>query len=114
MLTIYHNPRCSKSRQALALLQERDVALQIVRYLETPPSAKTIKALLKQLDMSAKELLRRGEAVYKELNLGRKDIAESELIAAMVQHPILIERPIITDGKRAVIGRPPDNVEKLL
>lgn len=114
MFTIYHNPRCSKSRQTLALLQERDVELQVIHYLDTPPDAQTLKSLLQQLGISARELLRTKEPPYRELQLGREDIGEDELIAAMVQHPILIERPIVSDGKRAIIGRPPENVEALL
>lgn len=113
VFTIYHNPRCSKSRLTLALLEERGVEFQVVHYLENPPDAGALRLLLQQLGVSAKELMRSGESVYKELQLGRAGVSEDELITAMVQNPILIERPIVSDGKRAVIGRPPENLEGL-
>lgn len=112
--TFYHNPRCSKSRQTLALLQEHGVTPQIVLYLETPPSASQLKALLGALELPARELLRRSEEAYRTLGLANTDLTEDELIQAMVKHPKLIERPIVTVGKRAVLGRPPENVLSLL
>ena len=108
MFTIYHNPRCSKSRQTLALLEERGMEFQVVLYLENPPSAAVLRDLLRQLGLPARDLLRKGEAVYKELSLGDEGLSEDELVAAMVQNPILIERPIVSDGTRAVIARSPE------
>ncbi|MGC4088224.1 MAG: arsenate reductase (glutaredoxin) [Polyangiaceae bacterium] len=114
MITLYHNPRCSKSREALALLEAQGQAPRIVRYLETPPDAATLKSLLKSLGISARELLRSKEPEYTELGLDDSKLSETKLIAAMVAHPRLIERPIAVDGKRAVIGRPPEKVLELL
>jgi arsenate reductase (glutaredoxin) len=113
-VTIYHNPRCSKSRQTLALLEERGIAPTVVHYLETPPDAAQLKALLRQLGSSARQLLRSGEPAYRELGLNDPSLSEDALIAAMVAHPILIERPIVVTDKGAVLGRPPDNVLKVL
>ncbi|MGH8492603.1 MAG: arsenate reductase (glutaredoxin) [Moraxellaceae bacterium] len=114
MITFYHNPRCSKSREALALLESKGQTPHIVRYLETPPDAATLKTLLKTLGLTARELLRKKEAEYAELGLDDSSLSEAQLIAAMVAHPRLIERPIAIDGKRAVIGRPPEKVLELL
>lgn len=112
-LTLYHNPRCSKSRQALALLQERGIQPQIVLYLEQPPTQAQLRQLLTKLGCSARELLRKGEDIYKELGLADSSLSDAQLIAAMVEHPKLIERPIAVLGDRAVIGRPPENVLEL-
>lgn len=114
MITLYHNPRCSKSREALALLEAKGQEPRIVRYLDTPPDAATLKNLLKSLGISARELLRSKEPEYTELGLDDPKLSEAKLIAAMVAHPRLIERPIAVDGKRAVIGRPPEKVLELL
>lgn len=111
--TIYHNPRCSKSRNTLSLLEENGVAPRIVLYLDTPPDADGIKELLAKLGLSAAQLLRRGEADYKACGLGA-DSSEEEIITAMTTHPKLIERPIVVSGRRAVLGRPPENVLELL
>lgn len=111
--TIYHNPRCSKSRNTLALLEENGINPKVVLYLETPPDAGQLKGLLAKLGISAAELVRRGEADYKACGLSR-DSSEEELIAAMAQYPKLIERPIVVKGKRAVLGRPPENVLGLI
>lgn len=114
MITIYHNPRCSKSRAALELLASRGLTPDIVHYLDTPPDAATLRKLLKQLGLPARALLRQKEAEYTELGLSDPTLSDAALIAAMVTHPRLIERPIATDGRRAVIGRPPENVLELL
>ncbi len=108
-ITIYHNPRCSKSRQTLALLEEQGVTPEIVLYLESPPSRATLKGLIKKLGLSSvREMMRRKEAPYKELSLA--DASEARLIDAMAENPILIERPIVVNGDKAAIGRPPENV----
>ncbi len=111
-LYFYHNPRCSKSRAALALLEARGIKPELRLYLEQAPSAAEIRALLKALQMPARDLIRRGEALYKTLALADAD--EETLIAAIANHPILLERPILSNGKQAQIGRPPENVLKLL
>jgi len=111
--TIYHNPRCSKSRNTLALLKEKGIDPQVVLYLETPPNPEQLKSLLGKLGLSAAELVRRSEDAYKSCGLG-KDSSEEELISAMAAHPKLIERPIVVKGSRAVLGRPPENVLELI
>lgn len=111
--TIYHNPRCSKSRQTLELLEQQGINPEIVRYLETPPDAATLVDLLERLDLSARELMRKGEDPYKELNLANPDLSEAQLVQAMVDYPKLIERPIVIHDGKAVIGRPPERVLEL-
>ena len=113
-VTIYHNPRCSKSRQTFALLEEKGVEFEVVEYLKTPPDAATIKNLLFMLGLSPRELMRKGEKVYKENNLADKSLSDDQLIEAMVEHPILIERPIVVSGGKAAIGRPPESVLEIL
>lgn len=113
-LTLYHNPRCSKSRGALELLEARGLAPTIVRYLETPPDAATLKRLLGQLGIAPRQLLRSGEDEYKALDLANPALSDAQLIDAMVQHPKLIERPILVAGDKAVIGRPPEKVLEIL
>lgn len=113
-LTLYHNPRCSKSRGALELLQARGLEPQVVRYLETPPNADELKTLLGQLGLNARALLRTGEDEYKALGLDDTSLTEQQLIEAMAEHPKLIERPILVVGERAVIGRPPEKILELL
>jgi arsenate reductase len=112
-VTLYHNPRCSKSRSTLALLQDNGIEPKIVLYLETPPDSSEIKALLKKLGISAAELVRCGEDEYKACGLS-KDSSAADCIAAMVKYPKLIERPIVVRGNKAVLGRPPENVLALL
>ncbi|MGE0151256.1 MAG: arsenate reductase (glutaredoxin) [Reyranellaceae bacterium] len=112
-LTIYHNPRCSKSRQTLALLEEKGVRPRVVEYLKTPPDPATLAKLAAALG-GARAMLRQGEKEYAELGLADAKKTEQALLQAMHRHPILIERPIVTDGKRAVIGRPPEAVLALL
>jgi arsenate reductase (glutaredoxin) len=112
-VTIYHNPKCSKSRATLALLAERGVEPKIVEYLKTPPTAAELSALVAKLEIEPEQLVRKGEEIYKKEYAG-KTLSASQWIAAMVRHPILIERPIVVVGKRAVLGRPPENVNELL
>ena len=112
--TIFHNPRCSKSRQTLALLQANGIEPEIRLYLDHPPSPKELTLLLKQLGMNAPDLLRKGEAVYKELNLKNSPLSEDQLIKTMCEHPKLIERPIVIHSNKAVVGRPPENVLELI
>lgn len=113
-VTIYHNPRCSKSRQTLALLEERGIEPEIVLYLENPPSRSELKSIAEKLKLSsAREMMRAKEAPYEELTL--KDVtAEDALFDAMAEHPVLIERPIVVNGERAAIGRPPGTVLDIL
>lgn len=114
MLTIYHNPRCSKSRAALALLEERGESPRVIEYLKTPPDAKELKAILKALGKAPRELIRKGEAVYKDLGLADPALTDAALIEAMVENPILIERPIVVNGEKAALGRPPEAVLEIL
>jgi len=115
MVSIYHNPRCSKSRETLALLQERGIEPDVVLYLETPPDVPTLKRLLKQLGMhSARELMRRKEDLYQELALADSALSEVQLLQAMVDHPKLIERPIVIKGEQARMGRPPEAVLEII
>ncbi|MDR2306096.1 MAG: arsenate reductase (glutaredoxin) [Paucimonas sp.] len=113
-LTLYHNPRCSKSRGALELLEARGLAPTIVRYLETPLDAATLERLLGKLGIAPRQLLRSGEDEYKTLELANPALTDAQLIDAMVQHPKLIERPILVAGDKAVIGRPPEKVLEIL
>ena len=113
-LTLYHNPRCSKSRGALELLEARGLAPTVVHYLETPPSAAELRALLAKLGLSARQLLRSGEDEYQTLNLADASLSEAQLIDAMVAHPKLIERPILVAGDKAAVGRPPEKVLEIL
>jgi arsenate reductase len=112
-VTIYHNPRCSKSRNTLALLEEHGVQPKIVLYLETPPGAPELTGLLKKLGITAGQLVRRGEEDYKASGLD-KHSSDAQILAAMVKFPKLIERPIVVSGNRAVLGRPPENVLELI
>ena len=108
--TIYHNPRCSKSRQTLALLEERGIGPRVVEYLKTPPSAAELKTILKKLGLRPRDLMRKGEPLYAELELKDRELDDDALIALMVANPILIERPIVVSGGKAAIGRPPESV----
>ena len=113
-VTIYHNPRCSKSRQTLALLEEHGITPQVVLYLDSPPDEKTIRNLLGKLNFtSAHDLVRTSEADYKAAGLSR-DASSDDIIRAMVRAPKLIERPIVVKGRKAVLGRPPENVLDLI
>ncbi|MGM0629764.1 MAG: arsenate reductase (glutaredoxin) [Pseudomonadota bacterium] len=112
-VTIYHNPRCSKSRQTLELLQQNNIEPEVVEYLKTPPNAAELKDILTKLNLSAEQLMRKKESIYKELGLaGVTD--EDELITAMINNPKLIERPIVIAGDKAAIGRPPEAVLDIL
>jgi arsenate reductase len=111
--TIYHNPKCSKSRATLELLAQRGVDAVVIEYLKTPPTAGELAALVAKLGIEPEQLVRKGEDVYKQHYAG-KQLSAEQWLAAMVKHPILIERPIVVVGKRAVLGRPPENVEELL
>lgn len=110
MTTIYHNPRCSKSRQTLALLEEKGVEPDVVLYLKEPPSPEQIADLLGQLGLSARELMRTGEDLYKEHQLDDASLTEQDLIQAMSEHPRLIQRPIVVHDGKAALGRPPEQV----
>jgi len=111
--TLYHNPRCSKSRAVLALLEERNIDVEIVRYLETPLDRSGLEALRRKLGRSPHEWIRKGESAYREAELDDSS-SDHELIEAIAQHPILMERPILVRGERAVVGRPPERVLDLL
>jgi arsenate reductase len=113
-ITLYHNPRCSKSRQVLALLQEQGIEPNIRLYLEEAPSPAELTTLLNQLGIAPRQLLRKGEQAYKDNDLKNQELSDAALIQAMVDHPKLIERPIAIKGSKAVIGRPPENVLQLL
>lgn len=108
MVVIYHNPRCGKSRATLALLEKKGVKPEVIEYLKTPPDAATLKRLLKLLGKTPRELMRAKEA--KEAGLDKPGLSDSALIAGMVAHPIVIERPIVVNGSRAALGRPPEAV----
>lgn len=113
-LRIYHNPRCSKSRQTLALLQEQGHTPEIVEYLTSPPTSGELAVVLGMLGMGPRDVMRKGEAVFKELNLSDDSLTDEQLIDAMVANPILIERPIVITASKAAIGRPPENVLDIL
>ena len=111
---IYHNPRCTKSRQTLALLQAQGIEPEIIEYLNTPPSQSELDEILEMLDMEPRDLMRKGEAPYKDGELGDPGKTRAQLIAAMIADPILIERPIVVANGKARIGRPPEQVLEIL
>ncbi|PPK51562.1 arsenate reductase (glutaredoxin) [Marinobacter persicus] len=111
---IYHNPRCSKSRQTLALLNERGIEPEIIRYLETPPTAQELTDILNKLSCEPRELMRTKESEYKKLGLDNPDLTRDQLIEAMAQTPKLIERPIVINKGKAALGRPPEAVLDIL
>jgi len=111
---IMHNPRCSKSRTTLQLLRDNDVEPEIILYLETPPDAEMLTSILDKLDMQPRDLMRKGQQEYKEMDLGNEQLSDGQLIAAMIEAPILIERPIVLANGKARIGRPPESVLKIL
>ena len=114
MVRIYHNSRCSKSRATLALLQERGANVEVINYLDTPPTAAELSTLLQQLGMTPRQLLRQGEDDYQALGLDNPSLDDQALIAAMVAHPKLIERPIVVADGKAALGRPPEAVLAIL
>ncbi|MDE0050556.1 MAG: arsenate reductase (glutaredoxin) [Rhodospirillales bacterium] len=113
-VTIYHNPRCSKSRQALQLLRERGIEPEIVEYLKTPPSADEIDVVLAKLGLEPRAVMRAKEAAYREAGMGDESLSRNALIDLMAANPIVIERPIVVNGSRAALGRPPENVLSVL
>ncbi|MFW6094106.1 MAG: arsenate reductase (glutaredoxin) [Pseudomonadota bacterium] len=113
-ITIYHNPRCSKSRETLAMLQERGIEPRVVKYLDDPPDAVTLRRLLDQLGLEPRQLMRKKEAPYKALGLDDPARSDDELIAAMVANPVLMERPVVVTPKGAALGRPPEQVLEIL
>ena len=113
-VTIFHNPRCSKSRQTLSLIQEKNIDIDIIEYLKTPPDISQLKQILKQLGYEPRQLMRKSEQIYKDLDLGNENKTAADLIIAMTQNPILIERPIVLSGEKAAIGRPPESVLNIL
>ena len=112
-ITIYHNPRCGKSRGALAILEEHGIEPVIVEYLKNPPTRDELHAILKKLRMRPEQIVRKGENVYQD-NFAGKTLSDDQWLDALAKHPILIERPIVVKGNRAVIGRPPEKVLILL
>jgi len=114
MISIYHNPRCSKSRQTLQLLEDKGISPEIVLYLETPPDKVTLLGLLDNLAISPRQLLRKSEADYKENNLKDTTLSDAQLVEFMVKYPKLIERPIVINGDKAALGRPPESVLEIL
>lgn len=115
MITIYHNPRCSKSREALALLEQHDAEqLTVIDYMRTPPTSAELAEILSRLNIPARSLLRTKEAEYTKLQLSNSALTEQQLIKVMTEHPKLIERPIVINGERAAIGRPLSNISAIL
>ncbi len=110
VVTMYHNPRCSKSRQTLSLLEQHGIQPAIVEYLKTPPTAAELKGILEKLRMKPRDLMRKKEEPYKDLGLDDESLSDDRLIEAMVENPILIERPIVVTDHGAKIGRPPEDV----
>ena len=113
-VTIYHNPKCSKSRQTLALLEEKGVKLRVIKYLQTPPDFVTLDDMLMKLNMEPRQVMRRKETLYTELKLHNETLDRAALIQAMVDNPILIERPIVVVNDQARLGRPPESVLEIL
>lgn len=113
-IKIYHNPRCSKSRQTLALLKEKNITPEIIEYLKNPPSKDELKAILRGLGKSPRELIRKNEPEYSKLNLANDALSDEQLISIMLEHPKLIERPIVVAQNRYAIGRPPESVLAIL
>ena len=113
-ITIYHNPKCSKSRQTLKLLEEQATGIDVIEYLKNPPTVKKLKEILSLLKIPPRELMRKKETEYKELMLSNSNLSDKDLIESMIKHPILIERPIVLANGKAVLGRPPENVLNII
>ena len=113
-VTIFHNPRCSKSRQTLSLIQEKNIDINIIEYLKTPPEISQLKLILIKLGYEPRHLMRKSEKIYKDLDLGNENKTTEDLVIAMAQNPILIERPIVLSGEQAAIGSPPESVLNIL
>jgi arsenate reductase (glutaredoxin) len=113
-VTIYHNPKCSKSRQTLELLGEKNITPTIIEYLKNPPTAEKLNEILSLLGIAPRDLMRKKENVYEELELGNPSLSDKDLIGFMVKHPILIERPIVVANGKAALGRPPEQVLDIL
>ena len=113
-VTIYHNPKCSKSRQTLELLSAKGITPNIIEYIKNPPTVEKLKEILSQLGISPRDLMRKKEDIYKELELGILSLSDKDLIDLMIEHPILIERPIVIANGKAVLGRPPEQVLDIL
>ena len=113
-VTIYHNPKCSKSRQTLVLLGEKGITPTIIEYLKNPPTAEKLQEILSQLEIAPRDLMRKKEDEYEELGLGNPSLSDKDLIGFMVKHPILIERPIVVANGKAALGRPPEQVLDIL
>lgn len=113
-VTIYHNPKCSKSRQTLKLLREQGITPNIVEYLKSPPTSEQLQEILSQLGFAPRDLMRKKEDIYSESALDNPSLTDAELISFMVKNPILIERPIVLSNGKAAIGRPPENVLEIL
>ena len=109
MVTIYHNPRCTKSRQGVALLKEKDVNFEVIKYLEDPITEKELKDIIKKLGITPMALVRKNEAIWKS-NFKGKDLSDEDIIKAMISNPKLIERPIVINGDKAVVGRPTEQI----
>ena len=114
LVIVYHNPQCSKSRQTINLLKQQGVKPTIIEYLKTPPTSKKLKEILALLDFSPRNLMRKKEATYTKKKLGNLALSDDDLIESMTKHPILIERPIVIANNKAVIGRPPEAILKIL
>lgn len=113
-IKIYHNPRCSKSRQTLELIRQKGIEPEVVEYLKTPPSKQELKDILSRLNMDPRQLMRTKEAEYKDNNLDSAELSNEQLIDAMVKNPKLIERPIVINQQKVALGRPPENVLEIL
>lgn len=114
MTKIYHNPRCAKSRAALALLEARGIEFETIKYLDTPPTEKELTGIVKMLGGDPQQLVRKGEKLYKELGLAERSLSNAEWLRILAEHPRLIERPIVIHNGQAAIGRPTENIEQLL
>ena len=113
-VVMYHNPRCSKSRQTLQLLKDRGIEPEIIEYLKTPPDRKKLKEILKLLGMKPRDLMRTKESVYREAGLNDEGLSEDQLLDAMIEHPVLMERPVVLANGKAALGRPPEQVLDIL